>query len=282
MAKFCSFCGSALVEGKTCACRELVTSNVASQQPQQFQQQTQQYQQQPQQYQQQPLQYQQQAQQQAYVVIAKENEFGKFCKNMFELFKNFMKSPSSMIKLVGKNQDFKAGMFFGLIQSILASFTIILFIKQEVGIFINLSAFGHLLSFGGYDIPYVSIFFKTFGFMLVQFFLLAGIIFGISKIFKGGDSFKGLMGVIGVASIPISIALLASMLFVFIYPSLIVCLILFGFFMSLFAGVVGVAEALQIDENKITYVIAISYVGYYMIIFLTVFNKSKQSLSGLF
>lgn len=281
MGKFCTFCGKQIEDGGICACREQVATNdvvqpqfqtpQASQPPQQPQQQAQQFQQQPQQ----PQQFQQQPQQihqQPGVVIINGNQFGKFCMNMLGLFKRFLKSPADLIKLVAKNQDFKAGLFYAAIQCILTSLAVLLFVNKGVGAISSIfgvSSYSSIFSLN-VDIPYLSIFFKTLVFMMVQFFLLAGIIFGIGKIFKGGNSFAGVIGVIGVSSIPVSLAILASVLFAFVYPSIILLLLVFGIFMSLLVVTAGVSEALQIKENNIIYVISISYFAYYLLIFAVI------------
>jgi hypothetical protein len=144
------------------------------------------------------------------------------------------------------------------------------------------------LSFGGgYDIPYLSIFFRTLVFIAVQFFLLAAIIFGVSKIFKAKNSFRGLIAVVRVASIPVTLTVLASTIIMFILPSLVTILIVFGIIASIIVGTIivgniGVSEIINLDEDMNTYIVALSYFAYYFVVFIILFGQARNSVSGIF
>ncbi len=255
MAKFCTFCGTQLQEGVSCTCRaqaaviENNTQHDPAQQTQQF------------------------------IPVNQESKFSKFCNSMLALFKQFFKTPALVTRMVARNHDFKAGLFYAAIQSVFTGLFALILIKKGIeGTMSIAAALYRSFGIGGfglvdYDVPYLKIFFQIFFFMAFQFFILVAVTFGISKLFKARGYFKTLIGVIGVATIPFSLAVGASMLFAFIYPALIIFLLIFGVLMSILLAMSGVSEAMSLDEDKVGYVITISYVAYYIVLTLLAYSK---------
>ena len=295
MARFCTYCGNPLEEGQACVCRQQAASadpntqqtNQVWQQPSQTQhqeyQQESQYQQpsqQPHQQQYQPAYQQTNPQTQAQYSpqfqqpVYKENEFAKFMKRMLAISTAFIKNPASTVKESAKQADIFTGFFFAVALALVMSLYSLVLIKS--------SGLGRLLSFSGSSISYyIGTFFKTLLSGAVQYFILTAIIFGISKIFKSKCNYKSILSGIGVASIPVIAGVVVAMVFTWFLPSLAFLAIIFGILMSIILAVPVLTELSEMDENKITYTVALSYIAYYAVYLLVIVQQLKLSAAGL-
>ena len=299
MARFCTYCGTPLEEGQTCVCRQqaaaadpnIQQTNQVPQQPpqpqhQEYQQvsqpnfeQASQYQQ-PYQQQYQPEYQQTNPQPQAQYApqfqqpVYKENESAKFMKRMLAISTAFIKNPASTVKESAKQADVFTGFFFAAALALMMSLYSLVMIKS--------SGLGSLLSFSGSSFSYyVGTFFRTLLSGAVQYFILTAIIFGISKIFKSQCKYKSLLSGIGVASIPVTAGITVAMVFTWFLPSLAFLVIIFGILMSIILAVPMLTEISAMDENKITYTIALSYLAYYSIYLLVIVQQLKLSAAGM-
>ena len=270
MARFCTYCGSPLEEGQACACTQQAAaadSNI-QQTVQEGQQPTQPHNQEYQQ-ESQPL-FEQSVQQQVY----SENEFVKFMKRMLATVTRFARNPVGIVKEAAKQADMFTGFFFAAVIAIIMScYSVIL---------ITSSGLGTILAFSGsYVSYYVGTFFKTLLSGVIQYFILTALIFGISKIFKSKCSYKSILSGIGVASIPVIAGVIVAMIFTWFMPTFALMVITFGILMSIILVFPLLGEVAALNENKITYTIAISYIVYYAVYVLIIVQQLKSYVSGL-
>lgn len=266
MSKFCIHCGKQLEEGQECDCQ--AENNAAEPKPADVQQ----------------------------AVSAPnppQNGGGTldFVKNMFKFSVEFLKDPIGHIKTVAQNEDYKVGLFFVGLQALATAILLLIAIEKASGLLGSvLGDLGRLLDLGGYrrDIPYFSIFIKVLLIVIAQFFLTAGIFYGLGKLlFKGTGSFKAIMGAMGVATIPTTIIVLFSIIAVPVITMtfLKIATYLFVFSASIAAllNFVAAREALKITESKMVYLIPTGYIIYTFIVSLIAQEiAGKSIMKGLF
>ena len=301
MARFCTYCGSPLEEGQACVCTQQAATADPSvqqtiqegQQPpqpqnQEFQQESQPLSDQPiQQPNQQPIQqpnqppnqqtnpqmqpqYGPQNQEQVY----SKNEFVKFMKRMLAIVTTFVRNPVGTVKEAAKQADMFTGFFFAAVLALIMSFYSVILIMS--------SGLGTLLAFSGsYVSYYFGTFFKTLLLGVIQYFILTAVIFGISKIFKSKCNYKSILSGIGVASIPVIAGVIVAMIFTLFMPTFAFLVIAFGIIMSIILLFPILGEVAAMNENKITYTIAISYIVYYAVYVLIIVQQLKSYVSGL-
>ena len=293
MARFCTYCGSPLEEGQACVCTQQAATADPSvqqtiqegQQPpqpqnQEFQQESQPLSDQPiQQPNQQPIQqtnpqiqpqYGPQNQQQVY----SENEFIKFMKRMLAIVTTFVRNPVGTVKDAAKQADMFMGFFFAAVLALIMSFYSVILIMS--------SGLGTLLAFSGsYVSYYFGTLFKTLLAGVIQYFILTAVIFSISKIFKSKCNYKSILSGIGVASIPVIAGVIVAMIFTWVMPTFAFLVITFGILMSIILVFPLLGEVAALNENKITYTIAISYIVYYAVYVFIIVQQLKLYVSGL-
>lgn len=262
MAKFCTNCGKPLTEGQQCECFQNTVSSDTN--------------------------ISMDSQQSANAQNNQTNDIVAYLKAMYAFGISFIKSPSSMIKLVAQKEDFKIGLFFLGLQAIATSLLAMLMLNRAAKATIDFfGGLGSLLGMAfrgnGPKIPYFSIFFKDVIFIAIQFFALACIIFVISKfLFKGKGFFKALIGVLGVATIPLSVTLLASLILVFISFKLVLYVVIFSIILTMLLNVFGIKETFRISDDRVVYSLTLSYLVYYFLLFTIISENIKSSLGGLF
>ena len=195
-------------------------------------------------------------------------------KRMLAISTAFIKNPASTVKESAKQADIFTGFFFAVALALVMSLYSLVLIKS--------SGLGRLLSFSGSSISYyIGTFFKTLLSGAVQYFILTAIIFGISKIFKSKCNYKSILSGIGVASIPVIAGVVVAMVFTWFLPSLAFLAIIFGILMSIILAVPVLTELSEMDEKKITYTVALSYIAYYAVYLLVIVQQLKLSAAGL-
>ncbi len=262
MSKFCIHCRKQLEEGQECDCQAGtgVTGNPSA------------------------------AQQQTYVpanLPQNNNDFVGFIKDEFKFGVEFFKDPVGHIKSVAQSEDYKAGLFFLTIQALAIGILVLILTKQAAEFFSDLlGPLSGLVDMVGYyskDIPYFSIFIKVFFAVVIQFFVLAGIAYGLGKLaFKGEGSFKGVMATMGVATIPMTAVAIASMIIAFVFPSILSLLITFGTTIMLLLQFVGIREALKFSEVKAIYLIPTSYIIYVFVLLKIAEEMNKSAVKRFF
>jgi hypothetical protein len=152
--------------------------------------------------------------------------------------------------------------------------------ESVLGLF---GGFSSLFRGVGLKVPFFSIFLKDILFIGIQFFAFAAIVFIVSKyLFKSNVTFKALIGVLGVATIPMSVTLLSSIILAFISFKLVLYILLFSIVLTTLLNFIGIREALNISENKAVYSIALSYLVYYFILFTIIAENVKSSVGSYF
>lgn len=237
MPKFCAECGSSLEEGQVCACRQAASIQTG-------------------------------------YAIPKEgpSELVVFFKGMFELFKSFVKKPTLITKMAAQKQDFKAGLFYLGIQSLItALFATLVIGRVTNAISGSLGILGGFLGggfYGLYDVQYFGVFIKVFAYTAIQFFLISGLVFGVGKVvYKTNGCFKALIGAMGVASIPASVMLLVGMILIWVLPSMVIYFIILAILSTLLLNFIAVRETLGASEDRSFWILIISNVVYYFIVF---------------
>lgn len=246
MGKFCTKCGSPVEEGAVCSCQGATPVNNPN--PQQYYVPAQGY------------------------APANSNDFIEFCKSMFKFSVDFFKAPSALIKEVARTENFKAGLFFMILQAISISVFIMMMAKK---------AFGTANSYiDVVKVPYFDIFVKVSLFVAGQCVVLALIFFILGRyVFRGTGSFKAAFGVTGVSSIPLSLIFLLNILIASVFPTLMVYLFLLGIMYTFVLNVIGIMEGMRVDENRNVYLITIAYTAYYFCAY-TYFTKIASSQLG--
>ncbi|MCX7747616.1 MAG: YIP1 family protein [Clostridia bacterium] len=191
-------------------------------------------------------------------------QFANYSKNMLQIGLQLFKKPVGVLKEVGKNEDFKTGLFFVLIQAVIAGIFAMIAAKSLFSLlgFSSFSAFG-------FKINYFATFIKAVLLVGIQFFVLSGAVFATAKFaFGNTGSFKSVIAVIGTASIPISAATLIAIPVIVILPGFAYGLVYFGMIASILLNYSGIKNALDVDENKAVYLITIAYAVYSIILWL--------------
>jgi len=254
MSKFCTNCGKPLVEGTICSCigmqaeEEMAfTSEDMSVQSSAFTQQ---------------------------------NDIKQFLESMWSLVKMFAKNPINSIVNTAKTDNFKVGLFFAGVQALIASLAAVILVNRITSSITGI-LFGSMSLFGNrsVDIPYFSIFIKVIFAVAVQYFLLVGLFYLGSKfIAKKTGSIKTLMATLGISTIPMTASLLVSIVVGLIIPALIFYILVFGIICSIVLNYISLRESYEISENKAAYIVPLSYLVYFFLIF-TIYAQSVKSTS---
>lgn len=172
------------------------------------------------------------------------NDTSNYLKKMFAFSIDFIKKPLTTMKDSAVNHNFKKGLFFIGLQSLL--FTIVILI-------ITNKTSSALSFFGIRDkVPYFSIFLKSFIFSVITFLLLPASFFVTSKLFKSESNIKSLITIVGVSSIPLIIATAILVVGIFIAESFVI--LLFGALScSVILTYIGLNQIASIDEDKVIY-----------------------------
>lgn len=198
-----------------------------------------------------------------------------YLKDMFKFSINFIKKPVISMKYNAVNHDFKKGLFFAVLQSLLFALFIVALTSKTLG--------------GGYDffgfkvkVPYLSIFFKSLIFYFVSFLLLPVSLFIVSKIFKLKSDIKAFITISGLSIIPVIIATIFLVIGVLISPYLSV-LLTGGVVFSIILTYIGLSEAMSGDMDKVVYCIATGYVLYPILVglVLKIVNPFTSLLSSI-
>lgn len=271
MAKFCTKCGKALEEGEICSCSIV---NQSMQQAPQYQGQpapqyqgqfAPQYQQPTPQYQAQPTPtYANQPVSQATGKTASD-----YLKKLFQLFKNILRYPATEGAVFAVSED--RNLAFGLLgaQALFSALFGLAMASKAGSLLKVLNSFSDSESM---KMPYFRIFLLT---IIVSFALscaLAGILFGISTLFKNNVSFKAALCTTAVRSvvlIPISaVALILS--FLNIGAGILL------FYMGNLAGICYMVLAFPVtsqeNRNKVAFIVFISIV---IFAFVSMFIMAK-------
>lgn|GEM_PF-562236 len=236
MAKFCTNCGRPLIDGQPCSCMQSDNSFV------------------------------QDASQTTYDSEISNFTMG-FFKSLYEFIIRFFKFPVSILSQVIAKEDYKTGILFLILQIITSSLLNIIMLNRIIkigsdviwrfaGLFISQATDFDSV----FTIPYFSYFMKFMTFFVLQFFVLAIVIFVVSKfIFNGKGTFKVLIAVLGTTLIPIFAASLASLLFVFVSLKFTMYLMILSFLVTIFLNAFGIKRVFGFTEDKAVYAIALSY-----------------------
>lgn len=250
MAKFCTNCGKPLAEGTICRClggmqaeegMAFTPENMSSQSS----------------------------------TFAQQNDFKQFLESMWSLVKMFAKNPIDSIVNTAKTDNFKVGLFFVGVQALIASLTAIILVKRLTSSITGF-LFGSMSLFGSrsINIPYFAIFIRTIFAVAVQYFLLVGLFYLGSKfIAKKTGSIKTLIATLGISTIPMTASLLVSLVIGLIIPVLIFYILVFGIVSSIVLNYISLRESYEISENKAAYIVPLSYLVYFFLIF-TIFSQS--------
>ncbi|HHX18093.1 MAG TPA: YIP1 family protein [Clostridium sp.] len=185
-----------------------------------------------------------------------------YLKTMFDFSVNFIKNPLATIKYNAVNHDFKKGLFFGGLQSLLFSIIFVIIAAQTSRSISNIFGFGAKISYFG-------IFFKSLIFYATTFILLPVSFFITSKIFKLNSSFKALITIVGIASIPITMATVISVIGTLVSSYSIVLLFGASIF-SIILTYIGLNETVSIDEEKIVYWNATGFTLFLVLLFVAI------------
>ncbi len=187
--------------------------------------------------------------------------------DIISLSKTFLKNPVDTIINLSTNGNYKIGIFFVLIQALISSFIAMILVKSFFEFFF--SGIPGLFSFEESRIPYFSIFCEGFVGIFIQFLLLVGIIHLFSKILTKKDaSFKALVSTIGISSLPCTLCLVVALVILFISSSLlslVISLIVLGSICSLILNYISIRETYKISENRLVYIVSISYFVYFIV-----------------
>jgi hypothetical protein len=251
MAKFCTKCGKTLVEGQPCTCE---ASNQNIQATQLYQEQTEPL------YTNQPEQqlYMNQQTQQAYVAQqANGSDISTYLKNIFRVFKNILRFPVTEGSMFVISEDRNSA--FGLI-GIQAIFSALfaLVVSSKINSLIKLIsayAMGETIK-----MPFFKIFIVT---VIASFGLscaLAGILLGISHLFKNKISFRAALCVAATRSVVLVLVTMISIVLFYINAGAGVIL----FYMGNLAGICYMVNVLPItsqeNKNKTAMIVFISIV----------------------
>lgn len=231
MSKFCVNCGKQLEEGQTCNCKVKnaalkEVSNAASQAAS------------------------------TVVVSQQKSRFLIFLEEMFKTFINYFKKPNTVTKSMIEKADIKTGIFFVGLQAVIA---LILFVSIVNKISDLFGSFGFAID--ALVTNNVMVLTRVFLLVILQFFLLAGIIFCIGKTtFKSTGSFKSLVIALGLATIPTSSAMVLSAIIFSLLYKVAPFILVFGIILTFLLNFTGIEEALKVERDKSIYLTAISYI----------------------
>lgn len=191
-----------------------------------------------------------------------------YLKKMLDFSINFIKNPLATIKYNAVNHDFKKGLFFGGLQSLVFSIIILIFVAK-------LSRGISILGFGK-KIPYFSMFLKSLIIYFASFILLPVSLFITSKIFKLNSNFKALITIVGISSIPITIAAIISGIGSLVFSGIAVLLFGASIF-SIILTYIGLYETVSGDEEKIVYWTAAGFT-LFLVLLIVVLDVAEYNL----
>lgn len=176
--------------------------------------------------------------------------FSNFLSIILTLTKDFISSPVSIIKNVIRQEFLFIGLFYIFLSSfIIALFPTILSAKATSG-------FGDL----GPSINLFEIFFKAFFISIIIQFLLSAIIWGCLKLFNQEVSFKSLIDLVGVSSIPSIISyFLAIILSIVGLYQIALFLIIISTLTSILLVYSAISSVSKVTEDKLFYQICLIY-----------------------
>lgn len=220
MAKFCTKCGRPLEEGEVCNCN---TNTVVT------------------------------------PVNTNNNtnntDYKEYVDKFLDVVKNIFTKPIDTIKKYTTSQNNVFGIIAILVNCIVMGIFGYLLAKKLLD---SLGIFGDLLglgSFGNIEIPFFDTFIKGFGYQLVNFACLAGMIYLLAnKLFKSNMDFKKSLSLVGTVSIYNTVVSLIAIICMYISIKLMLIVLLIS---SLFYVVYlyhGVRETAGVDDNKVAFV----------------------------
>lgn len=213
--------------------------------------------------------------------------FGLYIRRFFMVARKTVKSPASMLKSFVKANDYKVGLgFIGVDSIIFALFITLLFGKINSAISDFSSTLGIFSSIGisaSLHFPLAKIFFATLILTFCGACVLAGILLFFTKvIFKYKTNYKQMLCVASaknLASVPF--ALIACIVLV-VVPSWSLYIISFGTLLGYFYVVVAMKGTGVVDEDKLTYILFFSFAAMVIVSGLVMRVAYKMYLPSAF
>lgn len=287
MARFCSQCGKPLEEGQVCDCQEQnrrnaiepvqkeVDQSAAAPQaaagtvpPQQgavpvppdfgaYQGGMQQQPQNPQGYQQVPLGAQPYYQQQ----VAAPSAWNLYFKRLGSLIKCIFKAPATAVSTLVKQKDYPVAWGIAGVNSVVFALMVIAFCNRICDGVGNFGALFGMSGLFGFEFPYGRIFFTSLigSFAAVMLFICITMFF-VKVVYRREMGFTAGLCVAAGFSIPVVLFNFAAMVFVFLWPPMAMFLYSCGVIFSYFFGYQGIKAASGLEDNKLLYCSALTFV----------------------
>lgn len=233
MAKFCTNCGKPLDESGVCSCQKNTKEN-----------------------------------------SGETKNFGEYFNKIMDIAKGLVKTPNDIAKKYVSEKNYIEGMIMIALASLVLSLFVLVCAKQiftsnMVNSGISLGGFMGTMGDVQVNIPYFQIFIKVCIGALVMFFGTTCILHVVNtQIFKAKGTLKGMVSLVGTASLYISVLGVFSIILAFLSTPL--ALFVFGlafmlYFYYLYTGMKYVTSA---KENSYAYIIVTSYIIGTLLIFL--------------
>lgn len=194
-------------------------------------------------------------------------DFNTIINNVISLFKYMLTAPVDTLRSSANQDVFSSTVILIVLKALLTGVLMITGLKEAVG---NLSSllglFGSsspmdLFSSVSDKIPYGTIFGKVFAFSLVE---LAGLIIGIyvigGLVLQGDKSFKKAVQVVGLTQVVTITFTVVALILAYIKVMLGIGVIAFGGITATILYYQGAKSYLGVKENKVIYVIPASYI----------------------
>lgn len=203
------------------------------------------------------------------------NNTSNYLKDMLKFSKDFIKKPVISMKYYAVNHDFKKGLFFAVLQSLL--FAVMILIMTSKTLNKGNSFFGLKIK-----IPYFKLFLQSLVFCFVSFLLIPVSHFITSKIFKFKTDIKALITISGISIIPTIIASLVLVVGMLITPYFSVLLTGAAIF-SIILTYIGLSELVSENMEKVAYWIVTGYTLFPILLSLVlkIVNPFKSMLSSI-
>lgn len=225
MAKFCTKCGKALVEGQVCDCQT--------------------------------------AQNNATVVTTTNSngfDFNQALNNYIEIVKGIFTKPIDTIKKFSTSSNFILGMIALVVNCIVSGIFLYCLCNEAIGLFSSLM--GELMGYGSMfmgsssiEVPFMDVFLYGFASMAAGFVTTALMIYLVAGvILKDKIDIKKAFSLVGTVSVFTTVTTVVSILLTYVsIKFMLVVLLLAGIFYLTYLYQ-GINETTEVDKNKLAYV----------------------------
>lgn len=183
-------------------------------------------------------------------------------ETLLNVVKGMFTKPIDTMKSFIKDENMTIGFILLGIQVFVVALLMLIGAKELYGSLFS----GYSYLSLSVEIPYARIFFSTLFGGAISVLAFAGLLYLVStKLFAGKTTFGKIVSHLGVISIFITLAALASMILLFVLTELMLMVIIAGLMLHVCYLFLGLPSSIEMDENKYGYTVLISGIVFIII-----------------